>query len=99
MQFHQQCHHHLYLHKRIKNTHSLATHIYERGLQILTDAKSKVERLQARQHLTAMLIPPTMVNVMSQEEDHCFQCQKQGHIALHFPSVLDVLSVTNTVIS
>ena len=37
--------------------------------------------------LTVMLILPSMVNVMSHEEDHCFQCQEWGHIAYHCPSV------------
>ena len=72
--------------KGLKNAHSLATCIYEKEPQNLTDAISKVERLQAVQHLTAMLIPPTMVNVMSQE-DCCFQCQEQGHVACHCPNV------------
>ena len=73
--------------KGLKNAHGLATCIYEKGPQTLADAISKVERLQATQHLTAMLIPPTTVNALSQEEDHCFQCQEQGHIACHCPNV------------
>ena len=28
-----------------------------------------------------------MVSIMSQEEDRCFQCQEQGHIACHCPIV------------
>ena len=39
------------------------------------------------QHLIAMLILPTTINVMSQEEDHCFQCQELGHIVHHCPNV------------
>ena len=70
----------------MKNAHSLATYIYEKGPETLADAISEVERLQAA-HLTATLILPTTVNVMSQEEDCCFQCQEQGHIACHCPSV------------
>ena len=73
--------------KGLKTTHNLATYIYEKGPQTLADAISIVERVQAAQHLTAMLIPPTSINVMSQEEDHCFQCQEQGHIAHHCPNV------------
>ena len=87
MHFHQQHCHHLHLLKGLKNSHSLATPIYKKGPQTLTDAISEVERLQAAQHLTPMLIPPTMVSVMSQEEDCCFQCQVQGHIACCCPSV------------
>ena len=64
--------------KGLKNAHSLATHIYEKGPQMLTDTISEVEKLNATEQLTAMIIPPS--NVMSHEEDHCFQCQEQGHI-------------------
>ena len=67
--------------KCLKNAHSLATYIYEKGPQTLTDAVSKVEKLNAVQQLTAMVIPPSTVNMMSNEEEHCFQCQEQGHIA------------------
>ena len=67
--------------KGLKNALNLATHIYEEGLQMLTDAISVVEKLNAVQQLTAMIIPPSTVNVMSLEEDHCFQCQDQGHIS------------------
>ena len=48
---------------------------------MLADTISEVEKLNAVQQLTAMSIPPSMVKVMSQEEEHCFQCQEQGHIA------------------
>ena len=67
--------------KGLKNAHRLATHIYEKGPQTLTDAISKVEKLNAVQQLTATIILLSMVNVMSHEEDCCFQCQEQGHIA------------------
>ena len=67
--------------KGLKNTHSLATLIYEKGSQVHTDTISEVEKHNAIQQLTAMIIPPSKVNAMSHEEDHCFQCQEQGHIA------------------
>ena len=67
--------------KGLKDTHVLATRIYEKGPQTLADAISEVEKLQAAQQLTATLIPSSTVNVMSNEEDHCFQCQEAGHIA------------------
>ena len=73
--------------KGLKNAHNLATHIYEKGPQTLADAISGVERLQAMQHLTATHIQPTTVNIMSQDKDHCFQCQEQGHIAHHCPNI------------
>ena len=49
--------------KGLKNNHSLATHIYEKGPQMLTDAISEVEKPNAIQQLTAMIILPSMVNV------------------------------------
>ena len=73
--------------KGLKNVHSLATHIYEKGPQTLADAVAEVERLQATQQLTATLIPSSTVNVMSDEEEHCFQCQESGHIAHNCPNV------------
>ena len=60
--------------KGLKNAHSLSTHIYEKGPQILTDTISEVEELNAIQQLTALIIPTSTVNVMSNEEVHCFQC-------------------------
>ena len=67
--------------KGLKDAQSLAAHICEKGPQTLTDAISEVEKLHATQQLTATLIPSCTVNVMSHEEDHCFQCQESGHIA------------------
>ena len=55
--------------KGLKNAHSIATSIYEKGPQTLTDALSEVEKFEATQQLTATLIPSTTVNVMSHEED------------------------------
>ena len=73
--------------KGLKNTHILATHIYEKGPQMLTDAISEVEMLNVVQQLTAMIILPSTVNVMSHEEDCCFWCQEQGHIAQNCPHI------------
>ena len=71
----------------LRNGHMLAAGVYEKGLQTLTDAISEVEKIQATQQLTATLIPSSTVNVMSHEEDHCFQCQESGHITQHWPNV------------
>ena len=67
--------------KGLKDAHTLAARIYGKGTQTLADTISDVEELQAAQQLTATLIPSSTVNVMSNEEDHCFQCQEAGHIA------------------
>ena len=73
--------------KGLKNAHSLATCIYEKGPQMLNDAISEVEKLNAAQQLTAMIIPASTVNVMSNEEDCCFQCPEPGHITQHGPHI------------
>ena len=73
--------------KGLKNTHTLAACVYEKGPQILADAISEVEKLQAAQPLTTTLLPSSTVNVMSSEEDQCFQCQELGHIAHHCPNI------------
>ena len=44
--------------KGLKNAHGLATCIYEKGSQMLTDAISEVEKLNTAQQLTATIIPP-----------------------------------------
>ena len=69
--------------KGLKNTHTLAAHVYEKGPQNLADAISRVEKLQAAQQLTTTLLPLSTVNVMSSEDDKCFQCQELGHMACH----------------
>ena len=60
----------------LRNAHSLATCIYEKGPQTLTDTILEVEKLNATQQLTATFIPPSMDNVISHQGDHCFQCQE-----------------------
>ena len=52
------------------------------------DAVTEVEKLQhAAQQLTTTIIPSSMVNMMSSEEDWCFQCQER-HIAPHCPHII-----------
>ena len=51
--------------KELKNTHTLASHVYKQGPQTLADAISEVEKLQAAQQLTAKLLPSSTVNMMS----------------------------------
>ena len=69
--------------KGLRNAHTLATRVYEKGPQSLADAIREVEKLQAAQQLTATLLPSSSVNVMSSNDDKCFQCQKSGHMACH----------------
>ena len=67
--------------KGLKNFHSLSTCIYKKGPQMLSIAIPKVEKLNAVQELTTISTPPPTVSIMSNDEDHCFQCQEQGLIA------------------
>ena len=73
--------------KGLKNAHSLATCIYEKGLQLLNDTISEVEKHNAVQQLTATITPPSMVNMMSNDKDRCFHCQEHGHIARNCPNI------------
>ena len=73
--------------KDLKNSHTLAAGVYEKGPQTLTDAISEVEKFQTAQQLTATLLPSSAVNVMTNEGDQCFQCQELGHIACNGPNV------------
>ena len=69
--------------KGLKNVHSLAMRVYEKGPQSLADAIRDVEKLKAAHHLTATSLPSSSVNVMSSNDDKCFQCQESGHMAHH----------------
>ena len=69
--------------KGLKN----ATCIYEKGPHMLSNIISEVEKLNAVQQLTATITPPYMVNMMSNNEDHCFQCQEQEYVARNCPHI------------
>ena len=73
--------------KGLKNVHTLATRVYEKGPQSLADAIKEVKKLQAAQQLTATLIPSSSVNVMSSDDEKCFQCKELGHMACHCPCI------------
>ena len=73
--------------KCLKNAHTLAACVYEKGPQTLTDAINEVEKLQTAQQLTATLLPSSTVNVMTNKGDQCFQCQELGYIAHNCPNV------------
>ena len=72
--------------KGLKNAHTLAARVYEKGPQSLADTIREVEKLQAAQQLTSTLLPPSSVNIMSSDDDKCFQCQETGHMACYCPT-------------
>ena len=67
--------------KGLKNAHILATMLYEKGPQSLTDAIREVEKLQVAQQLISPLLPSSSINTTSSNDDKCFQCQEMGHMA------------------
>ena len=73
--------------KGLRNAHTLATRVYEKGPQSLAVAIREVEKLQTAQQLTATQLPSSSVNVMSSSDDKCFQCQESGHMACHCPHI------------
>ena len=66
--------------KGLRNTHSLAARIYGKDPQTLKHTITKVEKLNAAQQLITTNLPSSMVKMMSNEDDQCFQCQEAGHI-------------------
>ena len=73
--------------KGLKNVHTIATKVYEKGPQTLTEAIKEVEKLQAAQQITSTLLPTSSVNTMSSNNDRCFQCQEIGHMACYCPHI------------
>ena len=71
----------------LKNAYTLASWVYKKRPQTLANTISEAEKLQAAQQLTATLLPSLTVNVMSSEDDRCFQCQELGHMAHHCPHI------------
>ena len=71
--------------KELKNAHTLATRVYEKGPQSLADAVKEVEKLQAAQQLTSTPLPSSSVNTMPSDDDKCYQCQESGHMAFYCP--------------
>ena len=71
----------------LRNAHTLATQVYEKGPQTLADAIREVEKLQAAQQLTTTLLPSSTVNVMLSDNDKCFQCQESAYVACHCPNI------------
>ena len=73
--------------KGLKNAHTIATKVYEKGPQTLSEAIKEVEKLQAAQQITSSLLPNSSVNTMSSDNDRCFQCQEVNHMAHYFPHI------------
>ena len=73
--------------KGLKNVHTIATKVYEKGPQTLAEAIREVEKLQAAQQLTSSLLPTSSVNAMSSDQERCFQCQEVGHMARYCPHI------------
>ena len=73
--------------KGLKNVHAMATKVYEKGPQTLSEAIREVEKLQAAQQITSSLLPTSSVNTMSSDNDRCFQCQEVGHMACYCPHI------------
>ena len=73
--------------KGLKNAHTIATKVYEKGPQTLSEAIREVEKLQAAQQITSSLLPTSSVNTMSSDNDRCFQCQEVSHMARYCPHI------------
>ena len=73
--------------KGLKNAHTIATKVYKKGPQTLAEAIKEVEKLQATQQITSTLLPTSLVNTMSSDNDRCFQCQEIGHMACYCPHI------------
>ena len=71
--------------KGLRNAHTLATRVYEKGPQGLADAIKEVGKLQAAQQLTATLLPSSSVNMMSSNDDKCFHCTGIGTHGMPLP--------------
>ena len=69
--------------KGLKNAHTIATKVYKKGPQTLTEAIKEVEKLQATQQITSTLLPTSLVNTMSSDNDRCFECQEISHMACY----------------
>ena len=73
--------------KGLKSAHTIATKVYQKGPQTLTETIKEVERLQAAQQITSTLLPTSSVSTMSSDNDKCYQCQETGHMACYCPHI------------
>ena len=56
----------------LKNAHTIATKVYEKGSQTLGDTIKEVEKLQTAQQIISTPLPNLSVNTMSSDNDKCF---------------------------
>ena len=73
--------------KGLKNAHTIATKVYEKGPQTLVEAIKEVGKLQTAQQITSTLLPTSSVNTMSSDNDRCFQYQETSHMACYCPHI------------
>ena len=73
--------------KGLRNAHTIATKVYEKGPQTLAETIKEVERLQAAQQITSTLLSTSSVNTMSSDNDKCYQCQETSHMACYSPHI------------
>ena len=73
--------------KGLRNVHTIATKVYEKGTKTLSETIKEVEKLQAAQQITSLLLPTSSVNTMSSDNDRCFQCKEVGHMACYCPHI------------
>ena len=73
--------------KGLKNAHTIAIKVYEKGPLNLADTRKEVEKLQATEQITSTPLPTSSVNTMSSDSDRCFQCQETGHMAHYCPHI------------
>ena len=73
--------------KGLKNAHTIATKVYEKGPQTLYEAIKEVKKLHTAQQITSSLLPTSSVNTMSSDNDRCFQCQEVGYMAHYCPHI------------
>ena len=71
--------------KGLKNAHTIATKVYKKGPQSLSEAIKEVEKLQAAQQITSTLLPTSLVNTMSSDNDRCFSMPRSWSHGMLLP--------------
>ena len=71
--------------KGLKNAHTIVTKVYEKGPQTLTDTIKEVKKLQAAQQITSTLLPTSLVNTMSSDNDRVFSMPRSWSYGMLLP--------------